>query len=67
MIDLNKKTVKIDCSKCKRSITVSLKEIADEVLIECDCGDTIQLIDRDGTNKKAIEKINNALKDFQKV
>jgi len=67
MIDLSKEKIKIDCPKCKRSITVSIKQIADEALVKCSCGREIQLIDDNRTNKKAIKDVNKAFKDLENV
>lgn len=64
MIDISKQTVKLDCPECKKPITVSLKQVADEVLIRCNCGQEIQLQDSNGTNKKAIRNINKSFKDL---
>lgn len=65
MIDISKQTVKVDCPECKRSITVSIKQIADEVLVKCTCGQGVQLRDSNGTNKKAIRDINKSFKDLE--
>ncbi len=65
MIDISKQSVKIDCSECKRSISVTIKQVADEVLVKCSCGQGIQLLDSKGTNKKGIRKVNKSLKDLE--
>ena len=65
MIDISKQTVKIDCPECKRQITVSLKQIADEVLVKFACGKSIKLNDKNGTNKKTVNDINKAFKDLE--
>ena len=67
MIDISKQTVKINCLECNRSITVSIKQIADEALIKCTCGQEIQLKDSNGTNKKAIKDINKSFKNLETV
>ena len=65
MIDISKRTVEVNCPECKRSITVSLKQIAAEVSVKCSCGQDIQLKDSNGTNRKAIHDINKSLKDLE--
>jgi predicted RNA-binding protein Jag len=65
MIDISKQTVNMNCPECKRSITVSLKQVADEVLVKCNCGQEIQLKDSNGTNRKAIHDINKSFKDLE--
>lgn len=65
MIDISKQTVKIDCPECKRPMSVSIKQIADEVLVKCTCGQGIRLKDSNGTNKKAIRDINKSFKDLE--
>jgi len=67
MIDISKQTVKLDCPECKKPITVSLKQVADEVLIRCNCGQEIQLQDSNGTNKKATRDINKSFKDLERT
>ena len=64
MIDISKQSVKIDCPECKRSISVTIKQVADEVLVKCSCGQVIQLQDSTGTNKKAIRDINKSFKSL---
>lgn len=41
MIDISKQTLKIDCPECKRSISVTIKQVADEALVQCSCGQGI--------------------------
>jgi len=65
MIDISKQTVNVNCPVCKRSITVSLKQVADEGLVKCTCGQEIQLKDSNGTNRKAIHDINKSFKDLE--
>lgn len=65
MIDISKQTVKINCPECKRQHTVSLKQIADEIIVKCACGKSIKLTDKNGTNKKAIKDVNKAFKDLE--
>jgi predicted RNA-binding protein Jag len=65
MIDISKLSVNMNCPECKRSITVSLKQVADEVLVKCNCGQEIQLKDSNGTNRKAIHDINKSFKDLE--
>ena len=67
MIDISKQTVKLDCPECKRTISVSIKQVADEALVKCTCCQEIQLKDSNGTNKKAIRDINNSIKDLENV
>lgn len=65
MIDISKESVKLDCPECKRSMSVTIKQVADEALIKCNCGQEIQLKDSNGTNKKAIRDINKSFKDLE--
>jgi hypothetical protein len=64
MIDIGKQTVKIDCPEYKRHISVSIQQIANKALLKCSCGQEIQLQDKNGANKKAINDVNKSLKDF---
>jgi len=65
MMDINKQTVNLTCPECKRSISVSLKQVADEVLVKCSCGQGIQLKDSNGTNRKGIRDVNKSFKDLE--
>ena len=65
MIDISKQSIKIDYPKCKRSISVPIKQVADEALVKCSCGQGIQLQDSNGTNKKAIKDLNKSFKDLE--
>ena len=67
MIDISKQTVKVECSECNRSISVTLKQVANEVLIKCNCGQEIQLKDSNGINKKAIKDVNKSFKDLERT
>ena len=55
----------MNCPECKRSISVSLKQVADEVSVKCTCGQGIQLKDSNGTNRKAIHDINKSFKKLE--
>jgi len=67
MIDISKQSVNVNCPECKGSIKVSLKQVADEVLVKCICGQSIQLKDSNGSSRKAIYDINKSLKDLKKM
>ncbi|MBK7682269.1 MAG: hypothetical protein IPJ26_07270 [Bacteroidetes bacterium] len=64
MIDISKQSVKIDCPECKRSISVTIKQVANDALVKCSCGQGIQLQDSNGT-KKSIKDINKSFKDLE--
>ena len=64
MIDISKQTVNVNCPECKRSISVTLKQVADEVLVKCTCGQGIQLKDSNGSSRKAIHDINKSFKEL---
>lgn len=67
MIDISKQTVKVNCPECKRAVTVSLKQVADEVLVKCTCGQGVQLKDSNGTNRKAIHDINKSFENLERT
>lgn len=67
MMDISNQTVKVQCSECNRSISVTLKQVANETLIRCNCGQEIQLEDSNGTNKKAIKDVNKSFKDLERT
>jgi len=45
MMDISNQTVELNCPECKREITVTLKQVANEATIKCNCGQEIQLKD----------------------
>jgi hypothetical protein len=65
MIDISKQTVSISCPECKRSVTVSLKQVVDEVTVKCNCGQGIKLTDNNGSAKKSIRDINKSFQDLE--
>lgn len=65
MIDISTQTVNLNCSNCKRSITVSLKQVANEETVKCTCGQEIQLKDNNHSSRKAIDDINKSFKDLE--
>ena len=65
MIDISKHAVEIDCPNCKRSISVTFKQVADEISIKCICGQGINLEDSNGSSRKAIRDINKSFKEFE--
>lgn len=67
MIDIGKQTIEIDCPSCKRKVKATFKQAADEVKVTCNCGQVIQLEDKNGTCKKAINDVNKAFKDLEKT
>ncbi|MEI2760380.1 MAG: hypothetical protein V9G42_13205 [Bacteroidia bacterium] len=65
MIDISKQSVNIDCPECKRSISVTIRQVADEARIKCSCGQEIQLKDSNGNNQKAIRDINKSFRELE--
>jgi len=67
MLDISKEKVSINCPDCKRSIKVTIRQISKQASIHCNCGQTIQLVDEKGSNKKAIRDINKSFKDLERT
>lgn len=65
MVDISKQTVKIDCPECKRAISVTLKQVADEALVKSSCGQEIKLKDNNGSAKKSIQEINKSFQGLE--
>lgn len=65
MIDISKQNVSINCPECKRSIIVSLKQVADEVSVKCNCGQGVKLADNNGSAKKSIRDISKSFHDLE--
>ena len=41
MIDISNESVKIECPDCKHLISVNLKQVAEEIMVNCICGQEI--------------------------
>lgn len=67
MVDISKQAVKINCPECKRSISVTIKQVAAEDLVNCNCGQKIKLKDNNGSAKKSIRDINKSFQDLEKA
>jgi transcription elongation factor Elf1 len=55
MIDISNQKVNIECSSCNKSLSVTLKQVANQVTISCICGTRIKLEDSNGSAKKALK------------
>lgn len=67
MIDFNNQTIKISCPECKRSITVSLEQVANEEIVKCVCGQGIHLKDNNKSAKKSIGDMNKSFKNLENI
>jgi hypothetical protein len=65
MMDISKQAVKINCPECKRTVQVTLKQVADEALVRCSCGQEIRLKDNNGSAKKSIRDINKSFQGLE--
>ncbi len=67
MIDISKERVSINCPDCKRSIKVTIGQVSKQASVRCNCGQSIQLVDDKGSNKKAIRDINKSFEDLERT
>lgn len=65
MFDISKQSVELNCTECNAPFKVTVKQIAAEEKIKCRCGVEIQLMDKEGTNKKAIRDVNAVFKKLE--
>ena len=65
MMDIGKQVIKLDCPDCKRSISVLLKQVANEEIVTCTCGQEIQLRDSNQSSRNAIRDINKSFKELE--
>jgi len=66
MIDFNNERININCPECKRTISVTLKQVADEVTVKCKCGQAVKLKDDDkGSAKRSISNLNQSMKELK--
>ena len=67
MIDISRQKVTIMCPDCRRALRVSLGQISNEELIECSCGQGIQLKDDKGSSKKTVKDLSKSFKNLEKT
>ena len=67
MIDISNQKVDVNCSSCKRLLSVTLKQVANKVTISCPCGTRIKLEDKNGSAKKSLQKLNEAFLNLDKT
>jgi ASC-1-like (ASCH) protein len=65
-MDISKNTIDVICS-CKKKIKVTLKQVANQESIKCNCGDTIKLLDKNGATKKGINDVKKSFEQLQKT
>lgn len=61
MFDLSNEKVNVTCS-CGKTHVATLKQAMNRAVIKCTCGTNIRLNDADGSVKKGVNEINDALK-----
>ena len=62
-MDISQSKVDVPCPKCKTNINVSLKQVEQQETVTCSaCNSKINLIDKDGSAKKAVQDVNKSLK-----
>jgi len=67
MIDISNQTIDVNCSSCNRSLSVSLKQVANQESIQCPCGTRTKLEDKNGSAKKSIREMNKAFSSLDKA
>jgi hypothetical protein len=67
MIDISKHKSEVHCPQCKRPISFSMRQVANEETITCRCGQKIGLKDSNGSAKKSIRDINKSFKDLERA
>ena len=64
-MDISQSKVDVPCPKCEANINVSLKQIEQQETVTCpSCNSKIDLVDKDGSAKKAVLDVNKGLKDL---
>jgi len=64
-MDISQSKVDVPCPKCEANINFSLKQIDFKQIVTCPaCNSTIDLVDKDGSAKKAVRDVNKGLKDL---
>jgi hypothetical protein len=51
-------TLTIECSHCHRQRTITLRQVANEETLICECGNAILLVDEDGSIGRMIGQSN---------
>ncbi|MCH8904783.1 MAG: hypothetical protein IIA45_12825 [Bacteroidetes bacterium] len=52
MLDIASEVIQAECPSCKNMLEYTLRQISEEAIITCSCGENIQLVDE----KKMAEK-----------
>lgn len=62
-MDISQSKVDVPCPKCKANVNVSLKQVELQETVTCSaCNSKINLVDKDGSAKKAVRDVNKSLK-----
>ncbi len=65
-MDISQPKVDVPCPKCKANISVLIKQVEQQETIICSaCNSKINLVDKDGSAKKAVRDINKSFKDLE--
>ena len=62
MININDQKTEVSCPICGKKAKVTMRQIAMQATVSCPSGHQIKLVDKDGSNKREIEKVNRELK-----
>lgn len=66
-MSMSSKQITVECPKCEAANVVSLQQVADQSQIKCvGCEVNIDLVDDNGSTKKSIQNIEQALKQLPK-
>ena len=67
MFDLSQQKVTLNCPSCKRALQATIKQITNQAIVRCSCGQEIQLKDNNGSSRKAVNDVNKAFNDLDKM
>jgi len=65
-MDISQSVIDVTCPKCKVGISASLKQVVQQETIVCfACCSKIELVDKDGSTKKATRDINKSIQNLK--
>lgn len=65
MYDLSKQKTTVACPKCKRVHSATFQDVIIRKTFKCQCGATLNLEDKNGSVKKAVNDINKEFKNLE--
>lgn len=66
MFDIGQSQIEVNCD-CGQMHIVSLHDVSTDYTIDCNCGRSIRLMDKEGSVGQCVQEINDAVKNLQEA